>query len=170
MSQAGSIGVTSKTLPGDVATSYVANVGSATPVAHVLNVLGVGGVTTTAFGNTIDISFSGSGTTWNVVTSANNPVTLVASNGYITKGAGVVDFVLPAAAAIGDEFRIIGYGNLWTIAQNAGQSIRLGSVVTTIGVGGSLSASMVTDCIDMICVTANLEFYIPDSQGNPILA
>lgn len=136
-----------------------------------LNVIGGADITTSAVGNTITITFTGGGGgfTWNVVTSAMNPITMVAGNGYITKGAGVVDFVLPGAAAIGDTFRIIGYGNLWTIAQNAGQSIRLGFVSSTVGVTGSMSASMVTDCIDLVCVTANTEFFIPDSQGNPII-
>lgn len=169
MSQAGINSVT-KSNP-QIATSYVLDVGTAVPSGNVLEVNGGAGVTTTlGASNQIIITVASSGFTWHVVTSANNPVTLVAENGYITKGAGVVDFVLPAAATVGDTYEIVGYGNLWTIAQNAGQSMRIGSAVTTAGVTGSLSASMVTDCIKMICVTANLEFFIPDCQGNPLFA
>jgi len=154
-----------------IPTSFVLDVGTAIPSGNILDVNGGAGVTTSVgASNQIIITVASSGFTWNVVTAAMNPITLVAENGYITKGAGVVDFILPAAAIIGDTFEIVGYGNLWTIAQNAGQSIRLGSSATTAGVFGSLSASMVTDCIKLICVTTNLEFFIPDCQGNPLIA
>lgn len=153
-----------------IPTSFVTDLGTAVAIANVIDVNGGAGVTTSIGApNQIIITVASSGFTWHVVTSANNPVTLVAENGYITKGAGVVHFILPAAASVGDTFEIVGYGNLWTIAQNAGQSIRLGSSVSTLGLFGNLSASMVTDCIKLICVTQNLEFFIPDSQGNPFI-
>lgn len=150
--------------------TFNADIGSATPSGNIINILGGLNTTTSASGNTININVTASPAfTWNVVTSASNPVSLVTQNGYITKGAGVVDFILPAAASVGDTFRIIGYGNLWTIEQNAGQSIRLGLAVSTSGVLGSVSASMVTDCLDMICVTSNTEFYCDVIQGNPTI-
>lgn len=43
-------------IPGNVATTYDANTGSATPSGNILNVLGINGATTTASGNTINIS------------------------------------------------------------------------------------------------------------------
>jgi hypothetical protein len=103
---------------------------------------------------------------WNVVTSASNPITFTDLNGYIPKGASQVEFMLPAGASVGDSYRIIGYGNLWTIGQNAGQTINLGDKVTTSGVGGSVTATMISDCAEIICVTANTEFTIADSIGN----
>ena len=165
MSQAGLLSSSN----GSAATTFNEDIGSASPVAGVINISGGVGITTSGAGNTITITATGSGFTWQVVTSASNPITLTKENGYITKGAGVVNFVLPAAASVGDTFRIIGYGNLWTIAQNAGQSIRIGSVVSSAGVLGSVSASMVTDCLDIICVTSNLEFFCDVVQGNLIL-
>ena len=114
---------------------------------------------------------SGSGVfTWTVVTSALNPITLVKNNGYICKGASAVDFILPPAAAIGDTYFVKGYGNLWTIAQNATQTISLGSITTTAGVGGSITATQVKDGVEIICVTTNLEFEIITSIGNPAIA
>jgi hypothetical protein len=104
--------------------------------------------------------------TWNIVTSATNPNSLVTSNGYIPKGAGVVVFILPAAAAVGDTFRIAGYGNLWTLTQNAGQLIFMGNQTTTAGVGGSLEATQIKDTAEIVCVTANTEFHILSSMGN----
>lgn len=103
---------------------------------------------------------------WNVVTSATNPTTLVKKNGYIPKGAGVVQFMLPAAAAIGDTFIIAGYGNLWTLGQNAGQSITLGTQTTQVGVLGSVTATQVRDVVEIVCVTANTEFQIISGVGN----
>lgn len=57
MSQAGSISVAG----GGGATSFVEDVGAATPVAGVINILGGTGVTTTGAGNTVTISLSGGG-------------------------------------------------------------------------------------------------------------
>ena len=122
---------------------------------------------TAGSGNTITITAVAMGFTWHVVTSATNPNILVKENGYIAKGAGSVTFVLPAAAAIGDSFNIVGYGNLWSLTQNAGQTVTLGAKTTTAGVGGSVTATMVTDSIELVCVTANTEFFVVDAVGNP---
>lgn len=106
------------------------------------------------------------GLQWNVVTSASNPVTLVAENGYIPKGAGAVNFILPAAATIGDTYIISGYGNLWTLAQNAGQTIYLGTSHTTTGATGSITATSIKDSIELVCVTTNNDWNILTAIGN----
>ena len=165
MSQAGG----SNTGGGGSVDSLVidADSGSASPIGDILFVVGGTNVTTSATGNTLTINASGgSGLTWNVVTSATNPNTIAASNGYIPKGAGQVVFILPAAAAIGDTFEIVGYGNLWQLTQNAGQTIFFGSQATTVGAGGSLTATMIKDRIEILCVTANTEFEVTTSIGN----
>jgi hypothetical protein len=133
-----------------------------------INIIGTGAVSVTdnPGTHTMTISVSDTGLTWNVVTSGTNPNSLVASNGYIPKGAGVVQFLLPAAAVIGDTFKIAGYGNLWTLGQNALQSVTLGSQTTSVGVLGSITATQVRDSIELICVTANTEFQILNSVGN----
>ena len=136
-----------------------------------VNIVGTGGVSVSGdpATNTLTISISSSGFSWNVVTSADNPITLIPENGYITKGAGSVNFILPAAAAVGDTYIILGYGNLWSIAQNANQSINLGIVTSTIGVGGSMSANTIKDRVEITCVTANFEFYVTYVIGNPTI-
>ena len=165
MSQSGVIDIVQNT--PSIPTTFVTDSGNAIPVLNTINILGGIGITTSGSGNTITISVMSSGFTWHVVTSASNPTTLVKENGYIAKGAGVVTFVLPPAAGVGDTFNIVGYGNLWTLTQNAGQTVTLGTRTTTAGVGGSVTATMVTDSIELVCVTANTEFYVVDSIGNP---
>ena len=150
-------------LPPEVPLTFTGNVGSGAAISNNFDIVGTGGVTTSVVGDTLTISAS---FTWTVVTSASNPVTLVNENGYICKGALPINFILPAASAIGDSFKIRGYGNLWTIAQNAGQTITIGNVTSTLGVGGSIQATMISDGIELLTVTANAEFYTTYIQGN----
>lgn len=149
-----------------VPIQFTTDSGIAVPALNNLNVFGGVGASTSASGATITVNVNTTGFDWNVVTSATNPNILVAENGYIPKGAGAVTFLLPAAAAIGDTFVIAGYGNLWTLTQNAGQSITLGVQTTTVGVGGSVTATQVRDTVELVCVTANTEFQIVDVIGN----
>lgn len=158
--------VSANDLPSNVPTSFVTNSGVATPSGNIIQILGGAGTTTSGLGNIITVTVTAAAFTWNVVTSALNPITLVPENGYITKGAGSVQFILPAAASVGDTYRIVGYGNLWTIAQNANQQMFLGIASTTVGAGGSFSALTIKDCVEIVCVTANLEFVVTDSEGN----
>lgn len=111
-------------------------------------------------------SSSGGGFIFNVVTATTNINPLVKSNGYISKGASSVVFVLPETAAVGDVFCIVGYGNLWEITQNAGQSITLGGVTSTVGTGGSVTATNQKDCIVLVCVTEDTEFEAINWVGN----
>jgi len=136
-------------------------------VAGAIRIVGLTDVQTSNGGaGIINIDNTISGFAWNVVTSATNPNALVADNGYIPKGAGVVTFILPAVAAIGDHFSIAGYGNLWTLTQNAGQSVTLGNQTSTVGVLGSVTATHIRNSIEIVCVTANTEFQIINSTGN----
>jgi len=133
---------------------------SATPAAA--------GTILTSNGPGVDPTFQtpGSGFSWQIVTSAMNPITLVASTGYITKGVVGISFKLPAAASVGDTYKIVGYNALWTITQNANQKIILGILSSTVGVGGSFASSGVNDTIELVCVTANLEWITTDVTGN----
>lgn len=163
MSQAGLNNVSS--MPS-VPLQFTTDSGIAVPALNNLNVFGGTGATTSGVGSTITVTVTSSGFAWNVVTSATNPKSLVKENGYISKGAGAVTFVLPATAAVGDMFIIAGYGNLWTLTQNAAQSLTLGMDTTTVGVGGSITATQARDSVSIVCVTANTEFQIINSIGN----
>lgn len=80
-----------------------------------------------------------------------------------------MQFVLPAASSVGDTYQIVGIGNLWAISQNAGQSITIGFLSSTAGVGGSVTATMVSDRIELLCITTNTDFYQLGLQGNPTI-
>ena len=163
MSQAGLSNVQSTP---SVPIQFTTDSGMAVPAANNLNVFGGTGASTSGAGSTITVNVTDTGVDWNVVTSATNPNALVDGNGYISKGAGSVTFVLPATASVGDTFNIAGYGNLWTLTQNAAQSITLGSNATTPGVTGSLTATNARDSIQVVCVTANTEFQVISAIGN----
>jgi hypothetical protein len=162
MSQASSASaVGTPTIP----TQFTTDSGIAVPAAHNLNVLGGPGTSTTGSGSTITIAVSGAGFTWNVVTSANNTVTLALENGYIAKGGTAVLFKLPVTAAVGDTYQILGYGNLWSVSQNVGQTMTLGFLTTTVTTG-TVTATAIRDSIEIVCVTANAEFQIIPGSGN----
>lgn len=164
MSQAG-IASLEKAHP-EIPTSFVTDSGTAIPIANIIEILGGAGVSTSGASNIVTITVSASGFTWNTITSATNPNSLSIENGYITKGAGAVVMVLPPASNVGDTIEILGYGNLWQLTQNAGQTIFFGSQQTTPGVLGSITATMIKDKVTITCVTANTEYSVTSSIGN----
>lgn len=127
------------------------------------------GTTVTWGASSVTIGVGGGGENWLNVTAADNPVSLTPEYTYVASGAGVVRFMLPPAASLGDTYEIVGNGNLWTVGQNAGQSINLGNQSTTPGVFGNVTATMVSDSITISCIIANNLFTIRSPQGNPTL-
>lgn len=147
--------------------TFTEDAGSATPTAGNINIVGGAGITTSGAGDTITITATTGGISWQTVTDADNPVNLVAQNGYFADGAGVVNFVLPAAATVGQTYIISGEGNLWTLAQNANQQLILGISSSTIGVGGSITATAISDSLTIVCMVDNLKFKVLYWNGNP---
>lgn len=152
---------------GGGTTSFVTDAGTATPTAGVIQIHGGTDIDVTAAGNSILITFTGTATgfVWNVVTGP-GPITLVNQNGYIASGATPIQFVLPASASIGDYYRIAGQGNLWSLGQNAAQTVTIGIKTTTAGITGSIQALTVSDGIEIVCIAANTSFYELSMQGN----
>lgn len=144
-------------IPPEVATSYVTNSGTAIPLANVLEVLGTGGVTTAGSGNVITISVTGSGFTWNSVTSVSppNPIQIVASNAYSCQGASLVTFILPLAPVFGDTFIIASTTSRFQINQNGGQQMMIGSSSTTAG-SGNLISNTVGDFVEFVYMGSNI--------------
>lgn len=141
--------------------------GAVGPTANNINVVGSGGVT--VVGNpgasSLTISVSGTGLSWNEITAASANMSV--DNGYIANRATLVTLTLPVTASIGATIQVVGKGvGLWSIAQNAGQSINFGALVTTVGVGGSLSAILQYDCVEITCITANSQWIVTSAVGN----
>lgn len=112
------------------------------------------GINITPGAGSITIAASGSGSSWTDVTGTTQA--MVANNGYTANNAGTVTLTLPATASYGTAISVIGKGaGGWLIAQNASQSIRIGSATSTVGAGGSIASTNAGDSIELICTTAN---------------
>ena len=115
--------------------------------------------------NSITISSTGSGEWVNQITSS---VTMNVDSGYtINAGGSLVTLTLPSTSTYGDSLEINGMSaGGWTIAQQAGQSIIIGSASTTVGVGGSISSSNQYDCVFLRCIVPNNTWTVADQQSS----
>lgn len=162
MSQAGIVDVEQNN--PQIPTLFICDTGSAIPVANTLNVLGDGStISTTGSGSTITISAGG---TWNVISSSQ---ALVRRESYICVApGGALSLSLPVTSSVGDLIEVTLDGaTSFTITQGAGQQIRMGSLSTTAGVGGSLTSTAQGDTVRMVCSVADLKWNVLSSMGNP---
>ena len=123
------------------------------------------GVTIGNASNAITISASGGGFTWNNITGTSS--SLAASNGYQANNAGLVTLTLPVTSSFGDVIAICGYGaGGWRVAQNAGQSINMGLLSSTVGVTGHIDSNNQYDTVVLLCNVANTTWTRLSSEGN----
>lgn len=117
-------------------------------------------------GSTATLSPSlGGAMPWTEVTGTSQAAAV--NNGYITNNGSLVTVTLPSTAAVGQRVAIVGKGaGLWKLAQNSGQTIHFGSVDSTTGTGGYLSATVKYDCLEVICITADTDWVVRDSVGS----
>lgn len=140
------------------------------PATGIINVVGAGG--TVVVGdigtNTLTITVNSEGMTYNTITASQM---LVINNAYICiSPGGALVLTLPAVSNLGDEIRVTLDGaTSFSIAQGAGQSVRIGNRVTTAGVGGSITSTQQGDTLHLVCQTANLKWNVLSSMGNPIV-
>ncbi len=94
------------------------------------------------------------------------------NSGYIIdNNANPVVLTLPVTCLQGSIIEVAGGVNggattSWQIAQNSGQSINIGARSTTVGTGGSLTATSQFDAVRLLCVVANTTFVVLSSEGN----
>lgn len=102
-----------------------------------------------------------------VVNQNTSSATLAANTMYvINNGASLVTLTLPATAAVGDTYWIVGgSAGGWIVDEASGQTIHYGTFTTTTTTG-SLASSNRYDCIKITCNTANTTFTAYDAQGN----
>jgi len=128
------------------------------------------GVAFTLGAGTLAIDVATGGFTVNDTTTGS--ATIAVQNLYIADNAtpaNLTTFTLPATAAIGTTFRIIGKAiGGWRIAQNANQQILGIGVSTTAGTGGSLSSASKSDCVELVATTggASTIWTIASSSGS----
>lgn len=95
------------------------------------------------------------------------PFNLIQDTNYVCdNGASLTNFTLPTTAVFGSTIQICGKSSGgWAIAQHAGQSINIGNLTTTVGVGGSLASTNQNDCVNLVCVTASTTWTVISSMG-----
>ena len=107
------------------------------------------------------------GFSWTVVASSTQ--TMTPNSGYImNNGASLVTLTLPVTAAAGSIIGIQGSSSGgWSIAQNSGQAINIGSLASTTGAGGSIASTNAHDSVLLVCTVANTNFAcLGAPQGN----
>ena len=137
-----------------------------TGIAPVLGTLTAGtGVSISNSAGAITINAIGAALSWTDASDAAQAIAI--DNGYTANRGTLVTLTLPAVAAYGSVVAVVGKGvGLWTVAQNAGQTIHFGSVNSTPGAGGSISSTAQYDVIVLLCSVANDEWTVMSSIGN----
>ena len=126
------------------------------------NITGSNGVYVVNGANSIEIGYSPA---FNDVTGTSETMSDI--NVYLANNASLVTLTLPASSSLGDFIKIVGTNTGgWKIAQNAGQTIRIGSTSSTVGVGGSVSSANPTDSIELICLLQNAEWGTVGGPGS----
>ena len=105
------------------------------------------------------------------VNQASGSATLAVNTQYITNnGASLVTYTLPATAAQGSIFRVIGHSaGGWKINVASGQTLHLGSSATTTSTG-SIASTNQWDCVEVVCTVANTTFACMPPQGSLTVA
>lgn len=136
--------------------------------SNVIFVLGTGDLSVTGNPSTHTLTISATGLpTWNKI-SADTP--MASNNGYICTGGATLSLSLPPTSIVGDIIEVTLDGSTgFTITQGAGQSIRMGNLATTAGVGGTLSSTQQGDSLRMVCSVTNLKWNVLSSMGNPTI-
>lgn len=114
---------------------------------------------------TITISSTDSGINW----QASDTATMAVNNGYIAIGAGLVTLTLPATAAVGSVFQVVGQSTAGFVIQAAaGQVINFGDDPTTTA--GSIASTNRYDSLSIVCTVEDTTFNVFASQGNLTVA
>lgn len=117
-------------------------------------------------GNNAKFTFpSITGFTWNNTVSDTD---MDAGNGYIVNSAVLVTLTMSATLVRGDLFEVtaVGAGG-WAIQLNAGQTIRLGSDLSSAA--GSLSSTSIGDSVRLVA-TSTTSLSVLSSIGNITIA
>jgi hypothetical protein len=169
MSQSGVLTVQTSGAP--VVETLTGNTGGpvAPDGAFNINVLGTGPVTVSGNPGTHTLTISVSNLfQWNLTSVS---LTASVNNGYIcVSPGGALVINLPTTSILGDEIEVTLDGaTSFQIAQAAGQQIRFGNLLTSIGVGGSITTTNAGDTVRLVCQTANTKWNVISSIGSFVI-
>lgn len=143
--------------PGVIDTITTPDATVVIPTGGNVNFLNGSAMSITGSGSSITFNSTGGGVVWVDVTGTTQAMAV--NTGYSANNGSLVTLTLPAVAAFGSVIEVVGQGNGgWVIAQNAGQSIHIGSHTTTVGVAGSVASNTIHDSVSLVCTVANTEF------------
>jgi len=112
------------------------------------------------------ITLASTGVVWSLQATG---TPLLPNEGFLSSAATAQNFALPTSGcAVGCIVELAQNGaGLVTITQAAGQSIRFGNLVSTVGVGGSVASSAQGDAVKLVCTVANTSYQaVTGSLGN----
>lgn len=156
-------------VPGEIDTITTPDSVVVVPSSNNINFANGTGSNITGSGSTVTFNMTGGGYSWNTI-SVVGPTTMVIHNGYNAAGSSQALLLLPVTAPQYSTLKIIGSNSGgWRVTQSAGQQIFMNVASTTIGVAGYMEATMPTDCVELICTTANTNWKVISSEGNPNL-
>lgn len=122
------------------------------------------GIHVTNGSGAVTVGVYGGGFTWQTIGASQ---TLAVNNAYICNAGATLNLALPTTCAVGDMIEVLLDGSTaWNVTQAAGQQVRVGTLQTTAGVGGSIGSNNQGDWIQILCVVANTTFTANVKQGN----
>lgn len=151
-------------VPANVPTTFVADAGSATPAANILNVVGAGGTITAGAGNTLTIT-----TVATVLTWTDEAVSFAAAvnNGYFCTAA--LTATLPAAPTQGQVIIIeTTVAGAIVIQANTGQTIKMGSGASSVA--GTATSSAAGNSVYLVFRSSDSIWYSISTEGTWLLA
>ena len=108
-----------------------------------------------------DYQFDATALPTNSWQSINTHQDLVANTNYFMYNVIPEIYNLPLVCGFGETITIVNTANsTFSIAQEAGQQILIGDVLTTMGVGGLLTCTQIGDSLTLACFVPNLIFVV----------
>jgi hypothetical protein len=151
-------------VPTNVPTTFVADAGSATPVANILNVVGSGATSTSGAGNTLTITSTSNVIPW---TDEAAGFTAAVNNGYFITAA--LTALLPASPTQGQIVIIetVTAGAV-VVTANTGQTIRMGSGASSVA--GTATSTAAGNSAYLVYRSVGASWYSISTEGTWLLA
>lgn len=135
---------------------------TATPTAATLTAGSGVSIANGAASITISATGSTGGLTWSTIAGTSQSAAV--DNGYVSGNAGQTTITLPTTAPLGSVVGVEGLGAAgWILAAGAGQTIQIGSGVTSTA--GSLTSAASTDNVYVTCIVQNTTWRVQTTNS-----